>query len=83
MTEDNKKQVCVDRQRNPTTLQIAAGLRADNPAQFFKKQDIYNTIRDQQREELGPLTPLQALLQELQASEKWYVAYQLDPWDQL
>ena len=82
-TAEDIKQVRLDRQRNLTALQIAVSLRTDNPTRFYKKQDIYNTIRDIRRDELGPLTPLQALLQELQGSEKWYVAYQLDPWDQL
>ena len=73
----------LDRQQSLTALQVAVGLRMDNPNRYFKKQDIYNTIQDIKREELGSLTPLQALLQELHASEKWYVAYQLDLWDQL
>ena len=45
--------------------------------------DVYNTIESIQHTQLENLTPIQALLKELTASEKWYIAYTVDSWDQL
>ena len=55
----------------------------NNPGQFYKKQDVYNAIGSIQHDQLGNLTPIQALLKELTVSEKWYISYTVDPWDQL
>ena len=83
MTEEDLKTVLIDRKRNLDVYQITAGLRMDNPDRFFKKQDIYNALGVIKRRDLSSLTPLQALLQRLEASEKWYIAYSMDAWDQL
>ena len=55
----------------------------NNPGQFYKKQNVYNAIGSIQHGQLGNLTPIQALLKELTVSEKWYISYTVDPWDQL
>ena len=49
----------------------------------FTLQDIYNAISTVRQQDLSLLTSLQALLKELQAFKKWYVAYEVDSWDQL
>ena len=83
MTEEDLKTVLIDRKRSLSVYQIMAGLCMDNPDRFFKKQDIYNAMRALKQRELGSLSPLQALLKRLEASEKWYIAYSVDAWDQL
>lgn len=80
---EDLKTVVNDRKRHLTAQQTVTGLCIDNPSRFYKKQDIYNAIRYIWRTELGNLTPFQALLKELTTSEKWYIFYAVDPWDQL
>lgn len=73
----------MNRQWNLTALQISVNFWTHNLTQFYKKQDIYNIIQNIRREELSSLIFLQTLLQKLQSFEKWYIAYQLNLWDQL
>lgn len=61
-----------------TTQQTLQDLHMNSSDQFYKKQDVYNAIESIQRTQLGNLTLIQALLKELTASEKWYIAYTLD-----
>ena len=63
-----------------TTL---ARLRNLNPGKEFLMRDLHNQRAKIRRQELAKVSPNQHLLQELQTSDLWFVAHQLDGYEQI
>ena len=64
-------------------VKTLARLHNLNPGKYFTLRDLHNARAKIRRQELAYLTSIQHLLQELQTSDLWFTAYQLDGYEQL
>lgn len=77
MTTDVKTQIVSQSQVDAPARQIfCLGMDEENP--IYKTKDIYNQRAYQRRKELGPLSPVQALMQRLNKKKEWYMEYCAD-----
>ncbi len=72
-----------DAQVHISHIKTLARLHNLNPGKFFTIHDLHNQKGKLRRQNLAYLTPIQHLLQELQASDLWFTTYKLDGYEQL
>ena len=79
MTEEIKNDISrqLTVQTAPSKILSTLRIDTDNNNPLFKPRDIYNIKAQLRRDTLGPLTPVQALMQELDQND-WTYNYQKD-----
>jgi len=84
MTEETRKSITSLTKAGVRPRQILTHLRldADQENPFFTRHDVYNVKNQQRRQALGVLSPVQALLQNLER-ESWFWQYEKDELDRV
>lgn len=85
MTSSVKQAIITQTGSRATPGDIIYGLHEglDEEDPVFKHRDIYNAKAEIRRQNLGPLTPTQALLKWLHASDDWYIKFLKDQKDRV